>query len=452
MNVLGPQLAASKASENPGSWASSQSADAGEAPSIQPKGAIDAKDTAEQPARKQRRPNADHTLGHIDPRRLARRLVVFTPTGAEIDMLVDRARQDIPGLGDTEVVHRVVSHNPDSFWAIARRENFNSRERRPEGFQAYLMLNHEGLRQLVAGTFKGTDPDTSLLASQHEKPAGIYIWCTHAWGALAGGMSLTLQKISTPLYRDVDVYSCASTPEGKYTLEGLGFTCGASYDGIVSDSVYKYTRAQPEAPLQPIYDNYLPDIETPQPSVTVARTMEELTRVFAVRSAVYMAEQRCPYGEEFDGNDFSATHLLGYVGQEPAACLRIRYFADFAKLERLAVRREFRGHRLAQQMIRAGIEMCRMKGYTRIYGQSEKSLVDWYGQFGFRVPNEARELAFSEFGFVEIVLDVDRHPDAVSIESDPYVIIRPEGRWHAAGVLEKSAARDLARPGALRQA
>lgn len=425
---------------------------ANEAPSIQAQDAIGAKDTVDQPARKQRRSSADHTLGHIDPRRLARRLVVFTPTGAEIDMLVERARQDIPGLGDTEAVHRVVSHNPDSVWAIARRENFNSRERRLEGFQAYLMLNHEGLRQLVAGTFKGTDPATSLLASQHEKPAGIYIWCTHAWGALAGGMSLTLQKISTPLYRDVDVYSCASTPEGKYTLEGLGFTCGASYDGIVSDSVYKYTRAQPEAPLQPIYDNYLPDVETPQPSVTVARTMEELSRVFAVRSAVYMAEQRCPYGEEFDGNDFSATHLLGYVGQEPAACLRIRYFADFAKLERLAVRREFRGHKLAQQMIRAGIEMCRMKGYTRIYGQSEKSLVDWYGQFGFRVPNEARELAFSEFGFVEILLDVDRHPDAVSIESDPYVIIRPEGRWHAAGVLEKSAARDVTRPGALRQA
>jgi predicted GNAT family N-acyltransferase len=452
MDVLGPQLAASKASENTGSLASSRPAVTDRAPSIQPEGVNDTRDTAASPARKERRPGADHTLGHIDPRRLARRLVVFTPTGPEIDMLVDRARQDIPGLGDTEAVHRVVSHNPDSFWAIARRENFNSRERKPEGFQAYLMLNHEGLRQLVAGTFKGTDPSISLLASQHEKPAGIYIWCTHAWGALAGGMSLTLQKISTPLYRDVDVYSCASTPEGKYTLEGLGFTCGASYDGIVSDSVYKYTRAQPEAPLQPIYDNYKPDVEEAQPSITVARTMEELSRVFSVRSAVYMAEQRCPYGEEFDGNDFSATHLLGYVGQEPAACLRIRYFADFAKLERLAVRREFRGHKLAQQMIRAGIEMCRMKGYTRIYGQSEKSLVDWYGQFGFRVPNEARELAFSEFGFVEILLDVERHPDAVTIESDPYVIIRPEGRWHAAGVLEKSAARELARPGALRQA
>jgi predicted GNAT family N-acyltransferase len=450
MTIHDPQSGAAGSPQALRSLASPPSADTRIAPDTQPKDELEAKNSHVQPGRKGRRSSGDHTLGHIEPGRLARRLVIFTPTGGEIDTLMERARRDLPGLGDTEVVHRVVSHNPDSFWAIARREKFNSRERQPEGFQAYLMLNHDGLRQLVAGTFKGTDPDISLLASQHEKPAGIYIWCTHAWGALSGGMSLTLQKISTPVYRDVDVYSCASTPEGKYTLEGLGFTCGASYDGVTSDSVYKYTRSAPEPAALPIYDNYL-ETEAAAPSITVARTMEELSRVFSVRSAVYMAEQRCPYGEEFDGNDFSATHLLGYVGQEPAACLRIRYFANFAKLERLAVRREFRGHKLAQQMIRAGIEMCRMKGYTRIYGQSEESLVGWYGQFGFRVPNEARELSFSEFGFVEIVLDVPPHPDAVSIESDPYVIIRPEGRWHTPGVLEKSAAREVTRPGALRE-
>ncbi len=52
--------------------------------------------------------------------------MIFTPTGAEIDTLMERARQDLPGLGDTEVVHRVVSHNPDSVLAIARRDKFNS--------------------------------------------------------------------------------------------------------------------------------------------------------------------------------------------------------------------------------------------------------------------------------------------------------------------------------------
>ena len=52
--------------------------------------------------------------------------------------------------------------------------------------------------------------------------------------------------------------------------------------------------------------------------MTVARSMEDIMRVMSIRSAVYVAEQRCPHDEEFDGNDFSATHLLGYVGDEPA--------------------------------------------------------------------------------------------------------------------------------------
>ena len=88
-------------------------------------------------------------------------------------------------------------------------------------------------------------------------------------------------------------------------------------------------------------------------------------RVTSIRSAVYMSEQECPYDEEFDGNDFSATHLIGYVGNEPAGCLRVRYFADFAKIERLAVRKEFRKTRLAFQIVRAGIELCRAKGYRQ---------------------------------------------------------------------------------------
>jgi len=33
----------------------------------------------------------------------------------------------------------------------------------------------------------------------------------------------------------------------------------------------------------------------------------------------------------------TATHLVGYVGAEPAATLRLRYFGDFVKIERLAV-------------------------------------------------------------------------------------------------------------------
>ncbi len=391
-----------------------------------------------------------HNLAEISPQHLARRLVIYTPTAAEIDELMDKARRDLPEIGANEAAHRVVSHNPDSFWAIARRDRFSSRVRRAQGFMAFLMLNKAGLAELLAGTFRAVDPDLSLLATQNEKPAAIYVWCIYARGPLAAAMSLGLQKVSTPLYRDVDLYSRAATTEGRYALEATGFRPGVMAPGHFVPDLYLFRRSPVSPDEMPSYDGYMRHNGEDEISVTVVRSIEDLMRVMAVRSAVFVGEQRCPYREEFDGNDFSGTHLLGYVGHEPAASLRIRYFADFAKLERLAVRSEFRGRRLAQQVIQAGIEVCRLKGYTRIYGQSERSMVEWYGQFGFHVPNTARDIVFSDYDFVEIVLDEPRHPNAISIETDPYVIIRPEGRWHARGILERSATRPVTRPGALR--
>jgi len=67
-----------------------------------------------------RRPDV-HNLAGFSPQRLARRLVIYTPTPSEIDALLQRARRDLPEIGATEAVHRVISHNPDSFWAVARR-------------------------------------------------------------------------------------------------------------------------------------------------------------------------------------------------------------------------------------------------------------------------------------------------------------------------------------------
>ena len=205
-------------------------------------------------------------------------------------------------------------------------------------------------------------------------------------------------------------------------------------------------RAEKPRNTLPIYDNYHGPSASRVLSVAIARTFEDMMRVASVRSAVYIAEQRCPYEEEFDGNDFSATHLIGYVGNEPAACLRVRYFADFAKLERLAVRREFRTTRLAVTVMRAGIELCRAKGYRRIYAHAQKRLLNFFDRLGFRPLEGGREFAFSDFDYVEIVLDTTPHPQAICLGADPYVMIRPEGRWHEPGILERSAIRPVTRP------
>ena len=194
---------------------------------------------------------------------------------------------------------------------------------------------------------------------------------------------------------------------------------------------------------RPIYDSY--PGKAGEESVGVARKLDDLVKVMSIRSAVYVGEQSCPYDEEFDGNDLCATHLIGYVGHEPAASIRVRFFADFAKLERLSVRREFRKSSLAFALVRAGIELARVKGYRRIYGHAQKRLVPFWRRFGAKVM-PTKEFAFSDFDYVEMLLEAEKHPAAIAVGSDPYVIIRPEGRWHVPGILERSASRPVTRP------
>jgi predicted GNAT family N-acyltransferase len=180
--------------------------------------------------------------------------------------------------------------------------------------------------------------------------------------------------------------------------------------------------------------------------VRVASTYDEIQRVFALRAAVFMAEQLCPYDEEFDGNDYCATHLLGLVDNEPAAVMRLRYFAGFAKFERLAALPRFRSTPIAKEVVEAGIELCRRKGYTSLYAHAQKRLAGYWSRFGFEPLYKNAKLVFSDHEYVEMGAELAPHGDPITRLSDPYMIIRPEGRWDEPGVLDKSAARPATNP------
>lgn len=181
-------------------------------------------------------------------------------------------------------------------------------------------------------------------------------------------------------------------------------------------------------------------------TIRAASSMTDLMQVVAIRAAAFLAEQSCPFNEEFEGNDFCALHLIGAINDEPAACLRARFFADFAKLERLAVRHEFRRSRLAFDIVRAGIKVCRQKGYTHIYGHAQDRLVPFWSRFGARPMQPQRQLEFSDYSYTEMLLVTERDPEALTLDSDPYVLIRPEGLWDQPGPLERSAARPVTSP------
>lgn len=181
-------------------------------------------------------------------------------------------------------------------------------------------------------------------------------------------------------------------------------------------------------------------------SIAIVRTLTELMHAISVRSAVFMSEQDCPYQEEFDGNDFVATHLVAYKEREPVACLRVRFFADFAKIERLAVLHRHRKSRVSFKLVSTAIELARKKGYRRIYGHAQDRLVHFWAHFGARPIVGRPKLTFSDFSYTEMLLETDPATNAISLASDPYVIIRPEGEWDEPGILDYSASRPVTSP------
>jgi predicted GNAT family N-acyltransferase len=181
-------------------------------------------------------------------------------------------------------------------------------------------------------------------------------------------------------------------------------------------------------------------------TVRIARDPNDLMLVTAIRSAVYLAEQDCPIEEEFDGNDLVAAHFIGFVGKEPAGCLRVRFFGEFAKVERLAVRHQYRRSRLSFKLVQASVDYVRRKGFKRIYGQAQDRLVDFWAHFGAKPLGHNRKLTFSDFSYTEMVLELEPDDDAITLDSDPYMIIRPEGDWDRPGVLDMSAGRPASSP------
>lgn len=178
-------------------------------------------------------------------------------------------------------------------------------------------------------------------------------------------------------------------------------------------------------------------------AVDVVRTLDQLPQIYALRGIVYMGEQDCPFDEEFDGNDLSgATHLVARVGREPVGAIRIRWFADFAKLERAAVLRRYRESGVAHALWAASSAIAARKGYRQILGHIEPRLLGfWERCAGFRLREGRAPLFFSDREYVEVVATLPARADAITLDAPPLVLLRPEGAWDEAGVLDESTER-----------
>lgn len=327
-----------------------------------------------------------------------------------------------------DVMREVHAHNRDTFWGIFRKDG---ETHTLAGYFAFLLLNAEGHTQLLAGQLPLRNPPLESVAAYGERPEAVYIWGVIAEGLMALAHPAIVGEVSRK-YGGLRNYTTPATEGGFKVTKKLGFVPIAPDHDRIGGLFYTEPHGIPV--LQSRFQ------------VRTVTGPEDLARVFSIRSAVYVAEQRCPYDEEFDGNDYCATHLIGLVGGEPAATIRIRYFSDWVKLERMAVLPKFRHTLITGEIINLAFEIARRKGYRQCYGQAQTRLLSFWKRYGFSVFPSNRAVAFSDHDYVEVYREFKPHPDPVTMRSDPLVMIRPEGRWDEPGILDRSTERPITRP------
>ena len=345
----------------------------------------------------------------------------------EARFLARKLRHAIGQVANDEVLARVLAHNPEVIRMVDREPG------QEPAFLAYLPLNADGHQALIRGDLNRQDPDTRLLTNADQTPVALYIWCIYSPGNFIPAIAAIAAHFESIAPNGVPLFTSAATPASARLFASLGFTHARDHYPQAEDDVLVVFRAKSEAePKAP-----------PAPTTTtrVSRTIEDIMKVFAIRAATYMNEQSCPYDEEFDGNDFCAAHILGEINGEPAGCIRIRFFGDFVKIERLAVRPEFRSSTLAFRLVRAAFDYCRTKGFRKAYGHARHDLVNFWSRFGFHEIAGRPTFEFSDVTYVEMEADVSACNDVIGIGRSPFELIRPEGAWDQPGPLDRSASR-----------
>jgi len=183
----------------------------------------------------------------------------------------------------------------------------------------------------------------------------------------------------------------------------------------------------------------MPEVLKNDIRVIVVTTPEQFMHAMAVRSICFMADENAySFEQAIDGNDYQATQILVYKGNEPIGSARVRWFRDFAKIERTAFRPGHRNTRNITYAARFIFEHVAKKGYEQVMTHAEpKFAVVWERILGFkRVEDKPEFTVEGHEPFVELIKTLTPADDAISVRSDARVLFRIEGEWDRSSILE----------------
>ncbi|MGO4574127.1 hypothetical protein [Microvirga sp. 2TAF3] len=171
----------------------------------------------------------------------------------------------------------------------------------------------------------------------------------------------------------------------------------------------------------------------------VVTTPEQLLHAYAIRAICFMEEHGVAARQTYDGNDYQATHIIVYAGDEPVGTARIRWFKDFAKMERTSFRKAWRDPRTIKKCADFIFEHISRKGYDRVITHAKPKYARlWRAMLGFKPAPGKEPLLFEghDEPYLELVKDLTPPHNAISPDTDAATLFRVEGFWDARSEFE----------------
>ncbi len=115
---------------------------------------------------------------------------------------------------------------------------------------------------------------------------------------------------------------------------------------------------------------------------------QEQEQIYALRTEVFVEEQRVPPEIELDAEDARALHILAEEDGICVGCARLLLSDQDAHIGRLAVKKEYRCRGIGSKICQFIVDDCRKRGYTDIWLHAQCHAVNFYESLGFCVQGE----------------------------------------------------------------
>ena len=135
--------------------------------------------------------------------------------------------------------------------------------------------------------------------------------------------------------------------------------------------------------------------------IRIVNSAEDILKVMVVRGIVFIEEQEVDWEGEIDEFEAESIHFLGECDGQPIAAGRLRILPGaVAKIERVAVRKAWRGQGYARQMVQAIMAEAGRRKVVKFKLHAQVYLENFYASFGF----QRQGGIFSECGIDHILM------------------------------------------------